>query len=630
MTKEITTLHSINETSAIEYVQLEKKSIESIIDGGITNNMPKLREKFCANNQDLNKDNIREILSKEEPEKLINKVYNEDELLFVPLVRMDIFDNFKKCGDKFWDWAIKLTNKYEHKLHSPELDKAVLKGIKADKKFNFDDVVEITEKNASVKSFNVFLELMKKLEEEQSKKPLLPFAKNDEKQNPEEINKKSSQIFEAIGKIINHYLDSQSPELYKNTNPELLERICEKYEQIAKEFPENIKVCGREPMLWSLIGYYVTIYKNSDIDDGKQIEFLKVVNLAFNNTTDKNVRKGILKKYSNNICYIPFDIIQKTFESNEEDDIRSIVKYLEDRYKIEKDEDLKKYNDSIIKNKDLPIELRKQAFLWFFEEIPENEKSDWCKDHLDELINQELPEDIQNKRCYETIFENCYKYAKDSGNKKTIHSYIFRGKNDKLKKIIEGDITSNEEIVEFISKITDEKDIDRGVGRANYLILENESRSSEDLKKISDCFYNLYNDSKEEKTRKAIAEFFVKAIKICDKFGPDKTQFLDRTLDGIKNKKDEFISTVIKTFNEQGDIEFNALMISSYFRNPIPVSTCDYKKYIDYIWEKRKEIQSNTNISNIIDRTFENISGSQHKEVILYALQKGWQDNNAH
>ena len=623
MTKEIT-LHS-TEISAIEYVQPENKTIESIIDEGITNNMPKLREKFCANDQDLDKDNIRGILSKEEPEKLINKVYNEDELLFVPLVQMDIFKNFKKCGDKFWDWAIKLTKKYEHKLHSPELDKAVLKGIKADKKFNFDDVVEITEKNASVKSFDVFLELMQKLEEEQSKKPLLPFVKNDEKQNPEEINNKSSKIFEAIEKIINHYLDSKSSELYNDTNPELLRDICNKYDKIAKKFPETIEVRGRKPMLYSLIGYCVAIWKNSDINNTHKIKFQEVVDLAFEHTNDKNLRKEILKKYSNNICYIPFDIIQKTFESNEEDDICLIVQYLKDRYKNKKDENLKKYNDDIIKNKKWSIELRAKAFLWFLEEIPENEKSDWCKDHLDELINQDLPENIQNKPYYEKIFKCCYEHAQYSDNKKTIHDYIFHGKNDNLKKIIEEDITSNEEIVEFISKIKDEKDVDRGVGRANYLILENEPRSSEDLKKISDCFYELYNKSREEKTRKAIAEFFVKAIKICDQ----KTEFFDRTLDGIKNKKDEFISTVIKTFDEQDDIEFNALMISSYFQNPMSVSTCDYKKYIDYIWEKRKEIQSNTNISSIIDRTFENISGP-HKEVILYALQKGWRDNNAH
>lgn len=617
MTNEIITLHSTNEISAIGYVQREKKTIESIIDVGITNNMPKLREKFCANDQDLNKDNIRKILSEEEPEKLINKVYNEDELLFVPLVQMDIFKNFKKCGDKFWDWAIKLTNKYKYELHSPELDKAVLKGIKADKKFNFDDVVEITEKNASVKSFDVFLELMQKLEEEQSKKPRLTFVKNDEKQNPEEINNKSSKIFEAIEKIINHYLYSQSSELYNDTNPELLRDICKKYDQIAKKFPETIEVRGRRPMLYSLIGYCVAIWKNSNINNTHKTKFQEVVNLVFEHTNDKNLRKAILEKYSKDIRYIPFDIIKKTFEDNEEGDIRLIVQYLEARYKIEKDEALKEYNDNIIKNKKLSIELRAKAFLWFLEEIPENEKSDWCKDHLDELINQELPENIQNNPYYETIFENCYKYAKDSGNKKTIHDYIFHGKNDNLKKIIEEDITSNEEIVEFISKI-DEKDVDRGVGRANYLILENEPRSSEDLKKISDCFYNLYNDSKEEKTRKNIAEFFVKAIKICDKFGLNKTEFFDRTLDGIKNKKDEFISTVIKTFDEQDDIEFNARMILSYFQNSMSVSTCDYIKYIDYIWEKRKEIQQNT-----IDRTLKNISDS-NKEVILYALQKGW------
>ena len=441
----------------VSYFDNNKQALESIRNF-IGNYSAKLTDNIIINN--INDD----------AKNLLSDIADREELCYLGLYKLNEIERnvHKFCSNsKFWDWADTLTKIELYSLQNEQLDSIISKCIDELDSKNldkyFDLIIQITEKNGSSNSLKVFSKLMLKLKDEIKKldgeeKPKLNFLKKEADWKKEQEAKKNiivakaSKIFESLNKIVEYHLRQQSYLFYLEMNPEEIEEICRLSKDITSK---DILIKWLNPLMNHLIAYYVSFGKSvisktdiSSLWDNWKLG--KIFEIVYENSSDADLQGKILDSFSVNNTYLPYlpiNIIQSTFNQKQDDKVDRIkvdhiIYYLKNRYEITNENEKKiisTLNDKIIFDESRNIELREEAFNWYYEQCLEKEV--WCQKIITCILKQNLSEEIQRTPAYTNILKKCFSSIPDKNLiQPIITQYITIGKNKTLIKLFHDEV----------------------------------------------------------------------------------------------------------------------------------------------------------------------------------------------
>lgn len=430
----------------------------------------------------LTDDFIKEHIDNDDAKHLLSDIAGSKEKCYLGLYKLnEIERDVRKCcsNSKFWDWADTLTKMEPYSLQNEQLDEIISKCIDEldtkDLDKNFERIIEITEKNGSSNSLKVFSKLILKLKNEIEKldaaaKPKFNFLKKeaDWKKEQEEkkniIVAKASKIFESLNKIVEHHRQQQSYLFYLEMNPEEIEEICRLSKAINAK---DIHINWQENLMRNLIAYYVSFGKSfisvadiSSLCDNWKLG--KIFEIVYENSSDADLQGKILDSFSvdnSYLPYLPINIIQTTFNQDQEDKVERIIYYLKNRYEITNENEKKiisTLNDKIIFDESRNIELREEAFNWYYEQCLEKEV--WCQKVITCILEQNLSEKVQLTPAYTNILKKCFSSIPDKNLiQPIITQYITIGKNKTLIKLFHDEVIlssdSSENLEDLITQL---------------------------------------------------------------------------------------------------------------------------------------------------------------------------------
>jgi len=480
------------DNNLVSYDQLKREQLIKIknekqkdIVSYLENNKAALKSirNFIGNySGELTDDFIKEHIDNDDAKHLLSDIAGSKEKCYLGLYKLnEIERDVRKCcsNSNFWDWADTLTKIEPYSLQNEQLDAIISKCIdeldNKDLDKNFDRIIQITEKNGSSYSLKVFSKLILKLKDEIEKldgeeKPKFNFLKKEEDWKKEQEAKKNiivakaSKIFESLNKIVEHHLQQQSYLFYLEMNPEEIEEICRLSKAINAK---DIHINWQENLMRNLIAYYVSFGKSfisvadiSSLCDNWKLG--KIFEIVYENSSDADLQGKILDSFSvdnSYLPYLPINIIQTTFNQDQEDKVERIIYYLKNRYEITNENEKKiisTLNDKIIFDESRNIELREEAFNWYYEQCLEKEV--WCQKVITCILEQNLSEKVQLTPAYTNILKKCFSSIPDKNLiQPIITQYITIGKNKTLIKLFHDEVIlssdSSENLEDLITQL---------------------------------------------------------------------------------------------------------------------------------------------------------------------------------
>lgn len=614
----------------ISYLKENKKSLLSV-------------HKFLGDySGELTDELIMEKLT-DDAKHLLQDIADSKEKCYLGLYKIKEIKNNNLYNTKyFWNWAETVTTITPYTLQNRELDLILIKSIKELKDIDdqFNDIILITQNNASSNSLKVYNQLLIKLKSKFDE--IDNYKKNIFEDDAKFSNRKEecrnniiqqvSQIFESINHIVEHHSRNHSYEFYFDMNPEEIEQIC----KISKEFKtDNTRVLWLEPLLNNLISYYVTVAKEFSLtaDIGSLCDnwkLTRIFSIVYDYSNNNELKEKILDSFSVNnafLPYLPLDIIESTF--NQKDDIKqgNIIYYLEQRYDLSNEREKKvisSINDKIILDMTKNIELREKAFNWIFDKI--ESKDSWCQKILTELLEKSVNCDFEIKPSFTKIIKKCFTAIQDKDSiNNSITKYLVEGKNktiisffndeiissdnnnnatNQLQDVILKLIKTNEdektiELCKYITKLSELGCIDSVAGRQGIEFICKNYGLSEYKNEINEVIRKIYLRTNDDEA---------------------KTKLLTEIFKYIKDLKNTFLfSNMIYLFKEENSENLNFLLLKEFFECKLPnISIQELEKYINYIWDRKNYNQT------IVDSILESICKSENRDMIKYVVLKGW------
>lgn len=684
------TYETLKDREVKAFMATEKKEILDYINENI--NAVKSVRKFLAAGYSgqLTDDFITQNLQ-DDAKHLIADIADSKEKCYLGLYKLnEIEHNPKICKvEDFWNWADTVTSVKPYSLQNTQLDLIILKGVdevkaKDESKY-FYQIIRITKQNASSAALQVFGKLISKLvldyeqNEEKGKSLFVSEAKfqNGKDSHSQEIIRKIESVIAALNEIIVHHQQTMSYRFYFEMNPEYIEQICENCKKIEKH---DEKIKWLESLLRNLVTYYVAFAKEyhskADIESlCDNWKLSKIFSIVFDYSNDGDLQQKILESFSSQneyLPYLPLEIIEKTFNQNDDEKQRKVLYYLENRYKFSNEKEKKTIialNDKIILDSKKSIKIREEAFNWIFEEL-EN-KVEWSQTILAEFLMQcrdkIIDSSIQATLSFTQIIKKCYEAIENTDLVNTfVKDYVIAGENKDLIKLFTTSIPAdnlNDIIAEMINNRDDKKTPDickyledaiqksvltAPVWKKALAYLTEIYKTSSFKEEISVCLKNCINNEKvTDNMRNEIFEKFIPRLAgiyaenpdhqngkiICD-FIADindlstrkeifKVLFNKLAADNLIKK--QFLFEFVQTLFENSIITDNEkiMLLSEYFECGIDNNISDIqlgklKKYINYIWDiKDKFIYE---INSILDI----ISKSSNADLIKHTILKGW------
>lgn|GEM_PF-5707311 len=678
----------------LTFEQLKKKALNELS----SNNVVKfIREKensvrkYLNNYSDeLNENTIRENLT-DDTKHILSDISENETNCYLGLYKLDeIEDNLKRFSksDDFWKWAGTVTKVEPYSLQNRQLDRIILKSIdkfsEKEKIDKFDKILEITENNASSDSLKIFsklvFELKQEIDEVNKRVKTSRFQKWEDYNRIKEtdlqsIIQKTSRIFESINHIVEHHYRNNSYKFYFEMNPEEIKEICELSKSIESE---NSQIKWREPLLRNLITYYVSFAKEfastADIDSlCDNWKLSEIFQIVYNYADDQNIelQEKILDSFSEKneyLPYLPINIIESTFNQDNDEKQRKIIYYLENRYKLSSEKQKRiifGLNEKIILDSSKAIEIREEAFNWIYNEL-EN-KENWCQSILTKLLSEAIGNDIEMSLQFVRIVKKCFDAIQDKNAiEMYVNEYMLSGRNEELRCIFyEKSISTNTENLQgLISKLIDDNNtgkideickyltdlmdcslLDSTIGKKGIGFLCEKFAISNCQDSISD-FMNkaIVGEQQSIQMKQYIAAHYISTLGRYYNEKPSiengnrirtvllesdsidyKEQLIQKLfseLDKNEESKKQFLSSYLhEVFSEKNSIELNLLLIREFVETSI--STKDelqLEKYIEYIWKYKDKDNYKTVIRSILS----SVCTSSNKKLIEYVIQKGW------
>ncbi len=611
---------------------------------------------------ELTDDYIRENLQ-DDAKHLIKDIANSKEKCYLGLYKLNEIERDVKnyAGDEFWDWADTITKMNPYKLQNQQLDIIILKYLDAldFKEINkhFDRIIQITENNASSNSLKVFSNLISKLKFEfekvkssrisvidkvinklkfKNKETLKQETEQEKDKKYKEFVNKASRIFEALNKIVENHYHNNSYLFYLEMNPEEIEEICILSNSIRDK---EIRINWQELLMRNLVDYYVSFAKTytSVANIGSLSEnwkLQKVFEIVYNSSNDVNLQEKILECFSIDNTYLPYlplNIIESTINKNTKLNNKKLMKvifYLENRFKLTNEQEQKtiqELNNRIITDSNKNIEIRQQAFNWFYDvDAPSFDKSFWCSKIFNTILNQENSEKVQNSLEFKTIIEKCFSKIDDKESiKNEIINYIPKGKNKYLITLFNKDVIlksgSLENLQNLILKFIERDDKNRmnllceyitnlyakisenddfvGIKGIDYLCSNYEESTFK--KEIENSMkFVLVKSIQSKDVRVKIFKKFIEVIEIQDK---------ELFVEEIYNSEVIDLHNIVKTLIEISNADLNKNIAIKYINELIKRHNIDtelFKQIVDYLsclYNKTQDKEIGTTLCAVLE-----------------------------
>lgn len=228
---------------------------------------------------------------------------------------------------------------YKYLLHKDRVDDIIVKCCMDGKtpSTNLSDeqiatMMDLAEYNASTKSMESFHAILKSLSAK-LKKDLTPkgvgvFKKKISDEEKEKtlvkFEKDVSKLFDALGRIINYYIESGLTDFYDKVSPVAIEEFFDLMDDVRKEFgrEENGRKTlnvSYEEFLLQFINYYVSVAQIKKLSESGS--FVPVSNWKLNEafrilgeySSNPGIQYQLIEKYAkeknNSMMYFPFEII---------------------------------------------------------------------------------------------------------------------------------------------------------------------------------------------------------------------------------------------------------------------------------------------------------------------------------
>lgn len=610
---------------------------------------------------ELTDDYIRENLQ-DDAKHLIKDIANSKEKCYLGLYKLNEIERDVKnyAGDAFWDWADTLTKIEPYNLQNQQLDIIILKYLdKFDFKEtnkHFDRIIQITENNASSNSLKVFSKLICKLRDEfekvKSNKVSFGYRflnmlklKNKEIQKQEleqekdkkykEFVNKASRIFEALNHIVEHHYHSNSYLFYLEMNPDEIEEICVLSKSIRDK---DLHINWQELLMRNLVDYYVSFAKTyinvANIGSlSKNWKLQKIFEIIYDSSNDINLQERILDSFSVDNTYLPYlplNIIESTINKTTKLNNKKLMKvifYLEKRFKLTNEQEQKtinELNNRIITDLNKNIEIRQQAFNWFYDvDAPSFDKSFWCSKIFNTILNQENSEKVQNSLEFKTILEKCFSKINDKESiKNEIINYIPNGKNKYLINLFNNEVILKsgslenlqnlilkfieiddknkinllcEYITNLYAKISENDDF-VGIKGIDYLCSNYEESTFK--KEIENSIkFVLVKSIQSKDARVKIFKKFIEVIEIQDK---------ELFVEEIYNSKLIDLHNIVKTLIEASNADSNKNIVVKYTNELIKQNMEPelFKQISDYLsssYNKTQDKETGTTLCAVLE-----------------------------
>lgn len=363
----------------------------------------------------------------------------------LPIVRDDVK---KGCTNDFFEWAASIVKEHSYEVANDDLNTILELYIeKTDPSKILDEkhkIVELIKYNSSTNfllAYKEFLNKAKKQYEEDTEKHLLESNTSYEKRKKEcgeTLRKNIDFILKSITEIIREHKERKLYTLYFDLNYKEFNDIFNFISELVKNGDIEEKDTQSEPLLFELLQYYISmadelVNQNANIGDvSKEWKLDEIFQTVAKYTNNPKLKNMILSKYDpeNNFYPLPLDLISDTlFNPLTNANIgfkKTIISSFAQRYSItdasEKNiiEEINnavifaRYkNGELISESEMPSELRKQAFDWFFDILQdETKKLNWTQsvfrqlrvDYVEDKTRFEIKDII--KQCESYIFNN--------------------------------------------------------------------------------------------------------------------------------------------------------------------------------------------------------------------------------